>query len=681
MIKTDTTKPLTSNEDDCSIENYRHLLDTLDIIPWEFHWPSQRFSYVGPQAAIFGYPIDDWYGEGFLQKLVHPDDIDDVLKQCERSWKNHKNFEGEFRIAQANGEICWVRKIVGLSGGADGCAILRGIFVDISAQKQTEEILISQNNDLRQREFEHRIKNDQFDAAINNMSQGLSMFDSERRLIVCNTRYASMYQLPPELTRSGTTVEDLTTYRIEKGIFPAAEHGEAIRQCMEANRQRKSFSFIHELNNGRCIQTVQVPMASGGWLATHEDITERRRAQEALQKSQEALSIAFRLSPVSMSISDMKTGKHIEINDAWSTMLGYSREEGLANSSLKLGIWPDTTMRKRFIRQIINERTVLGLEARICSKEGRVLDVVLSGELVEIDGKQRLLIACHDITKRKKIEHELIAHRDHLQELVDAATVEVKGKAEELENALSKERELNELQRQFVAMASHEFRTPLAIIDSTAQRLIKLTEKNRLTPENALERYDKIRNTVQRMIRLMESALTAAQIEEGKVNVEIGPCQIGKVINELCSYQQEITKNHVISCELIDLPEVIQADTGALQQVLTNLLSNAEKYAPGAPSIKVKAHTKGDEVVVSVHDEGIGIDEDELDRIGERFFRARTSSGISGTGIGLNLSMKLLEMHGGSLHVKSRKFVGSSFCIHLPIAGPQRPEQPQTQIA
>ena len=145
--------------------------------------------------------------------------------------------------------------------------------------------------------------------------------------------------------------------------------------------------------------------------------------------------------------------------------------------------------------------------------------------------------------------------------------------------------------------------------------------------------------------------------------------------------KQEITKNHVISCELIDLPEVIQADTGALQQVLTNLLSNAEKYAPGAPSIKVKAHTKGDEVVVSVHDEGIGIDEDELDRIGERFFRARTSSGISGTGIGLNLSMKLLEMHGGSLHVKSRKFVGSSFCIHLPIAGPQRPEQPQTQIA
>jgi len=664
-----------------SIENYKQLLEALNVVPWEFNWHSQKFLYVGPQASMFGYPVDDWYVDGFLQRFIHPEDFDEALKYCEMSWENRKNYEYEFRIVRANGEFCWVRENVSVSDGPGESAILRGVYVDISAQKQAEEILVIQNKELRRRDCELRAKNQQFNAAINNMSQGLCMFDSEHRLIVCNSRYAEIYQLPPELTEPGTTIEELKKYRIEKGVFSADAHESFIQQCVEAHRQQKPFSSVQELNNGRFVQIFQMPMTTAGWLSTHEDITVRKHAEKALAESQEALSIAFRLSPASMSISDMKTGVHIEVNDAWSTMLGYSHDEGLANSSLKLGIWPDRTMRKRFIRQIIKEGAARGLEACLCTKQGRLVDVLLSGELVEINGKKRLLIACHDITNRKKTEHELITHRDHLQEMVDKATVELKGKAEELEIALSKEKELNDLQRQFVSMASHEFRTPLAIIDSTAQRLIRLTGKNSLSPENALERFGKIRDSVQRMTRLMESVLTAAKLEEGKINVEIGPCQIGKVINDVCSRQQEIAKHHVISCELDDIPESVQADSGALEQVLANLLSNAEKYAPDAPDIKVKAYTEFGDVVVSVHDEGVGIDDDELNRIGERFFRAKTSAGTPGTGIGLNLSMKLLELHGGSLRVESRKCLGSTFFFRIPIAGPQPSEQSQTQVA
>jgi len=664
-----------------SIENYKQLLEALNVVPWEFDWPSKRFLYVGPQASLFGYPVDDWYADGFLQRFIHPDDFDDAIKHCEMSLKNRKDHECEFRIVRANGEFCWVRKIVSVSGGPGDNALLRGVYVDISAQKQAEEILVIQNNELRRRDIELRAKNEQFNAAINNMSQGLSMFDSERRLIVCNNRYAEMYELPPALISPGTQVFEIMKYRIAKGIFSDAAHRKYIQQCLAAIDKQQTKTTIQELQNGSFVETTQVPMSGGGWLGTHEDITERKRAEKALVESQETLSIAFRLSPVSMSISDMKTGEHIEVNDAWSTTLGYSHKEGLANSSLKLGIWPDRAMRKRFIRQILKEGAVRGLEASLCTKQGRLLDVLLSGELVEINGKKRLLIACHDITNRKKTEHELMAHRDHLQEMVDKATVDMKEKAKELETALSKEKELNELQRQFVSMASHEFRTPLAIIDSTAQRLIRLTGKNSLSPENALERFGKIRDSVRRMTRLMESVLTAAKIEEGKINVEIGPCQIGKIIEDVCSRHQEIAKSHVISCELDDIPESVQADSGALEQVLTNLLSNAEKYAPHAPEITVKAYTEFADVVVSVHDEGVGIDEDDLGRIGERFFRAKTSAGTPGTGIGLNLSMKLLELHGGSLRVESRKLLGSTFFFRIPIAGPKPPERSQTKVA
>lgn len=260
----------------------------------------------------------------------------------------------------------------------------------------------------------------------------------------------------------------------------------------------------------------------------------------------------------------------------------------------------------------------------------------------------------------------------------EKALREVQG---ELEQALNKEIELNEMQRQFVSMASHEFRTPLAIIDGTAQRLKNQARKNRLTSEDALNRVEKIRNAVTRMTRLMESTLMAARTEEGMIKVDIGPCDIGKLVREVCSRQQEISQTHAISCDLAGLPETIQADAGSLEQVFTNLLSNAVKYAPNAPDIEVMAHTRDDRVAISVRDHGFGIDADELNRVGERFFRARTSSGTAGTGIGLNLVKTLVEMHGGTFSVESKKGEGSTFTIYLPIAGPDQTDQSDRRVA
>ena len=193
-------------------------------------------------------------------------------------------------------------------------------------------------------------------------------------------------------------------------------------------------------------------------------------------------------------------------------------------------------------------------------------------------------------------------------------------------------------------------------------------DKNQLTSEDAVQRVEKIRNAVQRMTRLMESTLDAARMEEGKIKVDIKPCNIGKVVRDVCARQKEMSQTHVISCDMADLPETIQADGHFLDHVLTNLLSNAVKYSPDAPDIEVKVRRDGPQVVISVRDHGIGIDEEDLHRIGERFFRARTSSGIAGTGIGFNLVKMLVEEHGGTVSVESQKGEGSTFTIRLPIA-------------
>jgi len=292
---------------------------------------------------------------------------------------------------------------------------------------------------------------------------------------------------------------------------------------------------------------------------------------------------------------------------------------------------------------------------------------------------QGYIFVCSDITERKKAEKELIRHRDQLQMLVDRATQELKAKAEELKEALNKEKELNDLQRQFVSMASHEFRTPLSIIDGSAQNLARNSDN--ITADYLILKTKKIRDAVVRMTRLMEGTLTEARLHEGKIKVEIEACDIGKVLREVCARQQEVSKDHVISCDLVDLPATIQADSGSLDQVFTNLLSNAVKYAPDAPDIEVKARKEGNHMVISVRDHGIGIDEDELHRIGERFFRAKTSTGIAGTGIGINLVKTLVEIHGGTVNVESKKGEGSTFTVRLPVARPDQSEQADRRVA
>jgi len=249
-------------------------------------------------------------------------------------------------------------------------------------------------------------------------------------------------------------------------------------------------------------------------------------------------------------------------------------------------------------------------------------------------------------------------------------SAQVRKAYEDLRQALTKERELNVLQRQFISMASHEFRTPLAIIDGAAQRLERRAKKFDNSVEIA-KRAVKIRGAVERMTRVMESTLTAASLDIGKLSISVEPCDMAKQLNDACQRQMELTGSHNISCDASGLPATIQADPGSLEQIFSNLLSNAVKYAPNAPEINVRAYSEDGEVVLSVRDYGLGIDEEDLPRVFERFFRARTATGIAGSGIGLNLIKILIELHDGSITLESIINKGSIFTVRLPVNGPE----------
>jgi len=237
--------------------------------------------------------------------------------------------------------------------------------------------------------------------------------------------------------------------------------------------------------------------------------------------------------------------------------------------------------------------------------------------------------------------------------------------AERLAVALKREKELSGLQRQFVSMVCHEFRTPLAIIDGNAYRLIN--RHNTMTPDRLELTLGKIRLSVNRLTDLIESVLSAARLESGSIKFEPQPCDPTEMIREVIANYQEVYPQHRIVADLEPLPSEFVMDIKLMRQVISNLLGNAIKYSPEGTCVWVDgSSTDCGSFAVSVRDEGVGIPAAELDRLFERFFRASTSTGIAGTGIGLHIVKTLVDLHGGGVNVESEEEKGTVFSVHLP---------------
>jgi two-component system, OmpR family, sensor kinase len=237
-----------------------------------------------------------------------------------------------------------------------------------------------------------------------------------------------------------------------------------------------------------------------------------------------------------------------------------------------------------------------------------------------------------------------------------------------LEEKLTAERHLTQMQRNFVSMASHEFRTPLTIIDGHAQRLIKVGYRLRTDEINA--RAGKVRAAVLRMTHLIDNLLNSSRLIEGGAALYFHPQEfdLRELLHEICQLHHEIAPGSqlVESYGASRLPMV--GDPKLLSQVFNNLLSNAIKYAPGDGVIKISARIEDQRAIVTVEDNGLGIPPADIDRLFERYFRGSNVSGIVGTGVGLNLVKMVVDLHGGDILVESAEGKGSRFTVRLPTA-------------
>jgi two-component system OmpR family sensor kinase len=293
--------------------------------------------------------------------------------------------------------------------------------------------------------------------------------------------------------------------------------------------------------------------------------------------------------------------------------------------------------------------------------------------LLELAARMRAL-ANHDTdivipsAKRKdemgEMARSVVVFRDNAVALMNSQR-RLLEHAATLEEALENEQRLTAQQRNFVSMTSHEFRTPLTIIDGQAQRLIKMSD--RIDPTDIAERGARIRSAVQRMTNIMDSLLGASHLLDGQAVFHPTELDPGALLREACQAHREATRGAHITEDFEDLPATMTGDRRLLFHAFSNLISNAIKYSPAASPIEVVAREELGCLVVQVRDHGIGIPARDRKHLFQRYFRGGNATGIAGTGVGLHLVAMVVTLHQGEVFAESLEGVGSTFIVRLPV--------------
>lgn len=262
-----------------------------------------------------------------------------------------------------------------------------------------------------------------------------------------------------------------------------------------------------------------------------------------------------------------------------------------------------------------------------------------------------------NIRAASKAQTALLRHRDELEIIVLRRT-------EELRSALETERNAKEVYRNFITTVSHQFRTPLSIIDMIAQRFIRRPmEFNEVKLQ---EKARRIRRASGRLFQIVSSVTAAARLDDGRIAIKKTPNNLNDIIRSAWEFSREVTPERAIEFRPADGALKLDCDPALVEQVVLNLISNAAKYSgPGSP-ITIRSGADDGDVWCSVEDHGVGIPENEKAHIFQRFYRARNIDTIEGSGLGLSLSIAIARIHMGDLKFESRQGIGSTFTLSLP---------------
>lgn len=359
-----------------------------------------------------------------------------------------------------------------------------------------------------------------------------------------------------------------------------------------------------------------------------------RRSVEASQRLQNLFDAVFE------GIVVHDNGLILDANESFAAIFGYQRDEVIGMHVGQFVI-PEV---KAFALEKIKLESEQPYEVTGLKKDGTQISIEINGKMHTVQGRRIRLAAVSDITERKKLEQNRV--------LYEASQEAIK------------------MRDEFLSIASHELKTPLTNIKLQTQMAIRGLQKHGLSsldPARMKAFIEQTDRQADRLTRLVEEMLDVSRISAGKLGIAHESFDLCELVNEVAAAFEAVAKQAGSDLKF-SCPErcPIWADRFRIEQVLSNLFSNAVKYGNGKP-IQVRVEQEGDgKTRIVVEDQGIGIPSENQERIFRRFERAVSARKISGLGLGLYISKYIVEAHGGTIQVESLPGSGTRFSVLLP---------------
>jgi len=543
-------------------------------------------------------------------------------------------------------------------------AAIMSICRDITARKQTEAAL--HENETRFREL------------FNRMSSGVAVYEA-----IDNGGDFIFRDFNPAAEKiDRVRRQDIIGKRVSK-VFPGVKAFgilEVFRQVWQTGKPeyfpQKIYRDARDAGSWRENWVFKLP--AGEIVAIYNDITERKKMEDALRENEQLFYTVFHAIPDLVGLSTLQDGRFIEINRAFVDASGFSREEVVGHTSLELGVWENPEGRKRIVQLLKQDGHVLNLEVNLRRKSGEIVPALCSAEAIKINGQPCLITVTHDITAIKKAERE----RERLNQ-------ELSRTNQELET--------------LIRIASHDLRSPLVNIQGFNQLLNKaydaisriladapLPDETRqalaASHEKALKSMRFINAGVEKMAGLISGLLRLSRLGRAPLALQLLDMNaLMQAVLESMAFQIQSAAAEVTVEALPDC----RADAALINQVFSNLLDNAIKYRDPARPLRVRIwgrhpgegrhpgmdrhpgadHLDKDEhTVYCVEDNGLGVAPEHQQKIWELFYRYNPQGNGPGEGIGLPAVQRIMERHGGTAWMESEPGQGSRFFIGLPAA-------------
>lgn len=479
--------------------------------------------------------------------------------------------------------------------------------------------------------------------------EGVQIISHEWRFVYVNDTAAKQGKVNREVLIGSTMME----------IYPGIEYTSLFKRIGDCLTGGASFKMVNQFNfpdGSTGFFDLSIQPISEGVLILAIDVTEQKLAEIALMRSEERYRMIFNGIQESFIIHEVITNdagqiidlRFLEVNPAAEKVFGRGHTDlvGRKRSEIIGNLSPQAAA--------IVEKVVLMHET--VRTEQYVTDLGKWFEVFAFSPQAGQIANLNlDITERKQAE-------ERLQQMNSELEVRVKERTKELIQSLERETELNEMKSNFVSMASHEFRTPLSTLLTSVSLLEKYVESGE--KEKSARHINRIYGCVKTLTDILEDFLSVEKLERGKIEVKEESFDISFFVREVVDGLQRTCKqDQFIHCSFRGNAQVT-LDTKILNAILLNLLTNAVKYSDQDIHVEVEA---GDELVsISVKDSGIGIPEASQDKLFRKFFRAPNASLVQGTGLGLNIVQRYLELVGGRIEFSSKEQQGTLFKVYLP---------------